>query len=109
MIRLRKAWLLGTLALAGCGLSAAAIGGLVGGVTTVVGTAATVYVESKPSATSTPSPTPSVAASATVAASPAPSVVATPAGSASATPSVVVTPTASATSSASATPTPVTQ
>ncbi len=109
MIRLRKAWVLGTLALAGCGLSAAAIGGLVGGAAIVIGTAATVYVESKPSATSTPSPTPSVLGSATVAASPAPSIVATPALAASSTPTVVLTPTASATPSASATSTPVAQ
>jgi hypothetical protein len=84
VIRARKGWLLGVLALAGCGLSAAAIGGLVGGVATVVGTIATVYVESAPSATATPSPEPL--------ASPVASVIATGAPSASSTPTASPTP-----------------
>ena len=71
-MRACRAWLLGTLALAGCGLSAAAVGGLVGGVASVVATGATVYVETLPSATPTPSPTPTSVAPPAVAASATP-------------------------------------
>lgn len=71
-MRPRKTWLLATLALAGCGLSAAAIGGLVGGAATAVSTAATVYVVSQPSATATASPMPS--AESTPGASPTPAI-----------------------------------
>ena len=70
MIRPRKAWLLGTLVLAGCGLSAVAISGLAGGLTSIVGAAATAYLQSLPAATAIPRSAASASAAATPSATP---------------------------------------